>query len=81
MTSKLYKVHRPNHDSNFVVVFPTGDYFFSIPIPSACLFDILKGTYQNTKNNYVPYVREDGYRLKYMGSTTVFITSHPEFFI
>ena len=81
MIGKVYKVSRCNADVVYVAIFPQGDYFFDISDTFRSLYDILNGDYLNAPGNYVRYVRTLKYRLKYIGSTTAFITKHPELFI
>lgn len=81
MIGKVYKVIRPNADVGYVAIFPQGDYFFNISDTFRSLYDVLNGDYLNVPGNYVGYVRTLKYRLKYIGSTTAFITKHPELFI
>ena len=81
MIGKVYKVTRPNADVGYVAIFPQGDYFFDIGYTFRSLYDILNGDYLNAPGNYVGYVRTLKYRLKYIGSTTAFITEDPELFI
>ena len=81
MIGKVYKVTRPNADVGYVAIFPQGDYFFNISDTFRSLHDVLNGDYLNIPGNYVGYVCTLKYRLKYMGSTTAFITKYPELFI
>lgn len=81
MIGKVYKVTRPNLYTNYVVIFSNGDYFFTGDNSARKIDDILKGQYLNYPSNYVKYVQEEGYRLKYLGLTTAFITDYPELFI
>ena len=81
MIGKVYKVTRPNADVGYVAIFPQGDYFFNISDTFRSLYDVLNGEYLNVQGNYVEYIHTHKYRLKYIGSTTAFITEHPELFI
>ena len=81
MIGKVYKVSRPRLYTTYVVIFSNGDYFFDLANSTRKINDILKGQHLNRPNNYVKYVQEEGYRLKYLGLTTTFITNYPELFI
>ena len=81
MIGKVYKVLRPNFYTTYVVIFSNGDHFFDLTNSTRKINNILKGQYLNRPNNYVKYVQEEGYRLKYLGLTTTFITNYPELFI